>query len=324
MFEAYIINGMTKNSGFPVKLGTQRMEKTQSNQSSNKQKATLEIFLGVFLLGTGPMFVKFVRANGTLVAFYRLLFAAGMLAIPVFLTRKKYSPPRGGKPQSGWLIAGGLAFAVNITLWSSALNHTSAAIVTVLDNTAPMWVGIFTWIVLRQRMGRNYWIGLSLALAGAALLAGGDSGMDFKSGPYGIFLSVLSGVSYAAYILITQKARGYYSSITYSWMVTVVGAVALFIFGMMTGVLTSTLSARGFTLIFLMALSSQVVGWYLVNHALGQLPPGAGAVALVGQPVVTTILGIFILGEMLSGQQWLGAVLCLAGILAAQRRTRSA
>jgi len=72
-------------------------------------------------------------------------------------------------------------------------------------------------------------------------------------------------------------------------------------------------------MIFLMALSSQVPGWYLVNEALGKLPSAAGAVALVGQPMVSTLLGIFILGEFLTVGQGAGVFLCLAGILLAQR-----
>jgi len=288
------------------------------------RRAYLEIFTGVFLLGTGPMFVKFVRANGTLVAFYRLLFAALMLAVPALVSERKQPKVHSRKTQFGWLAAGGIAFAVNITLWSSALNHTSAAIVTVLDNTAPVWVGIFAWAVLGKNQGRLYWIGLFLAVAGGFFLVAGGAGGGNGTEPLGIILSVLSGISYAAYILITQRARQAYKSLLYSWMVSAVGAAVLLVFGLVSGALAESVPFAGFGLIFLMALSSQVLGWYLVNEALGKLPQAAGAVALVGQPVVTTILGIFILGELLSVPQWIGAVLCLAGILLAQRKSRGA
>jgi len=71
-------------------------------------------------------------------------------------------------------------------------------------------------------------------------------------------------------------------------------------------------------LIFLMALTSQVIAWVLVNDALGQLPAAAASVALVGQPIVTTLLGIFILKEVPSFLQMIGALICLAGILIVQ------
>jgi drug/metabolite transporter (DMT)-like permease len=299
---------------------------TKYIEKKSLRRAYIAIFAGIILLGTGPMFVKFVRANGTQVAFYRLLFAAVMLAAPALLSQRKRLLQGDGavKKQNGWLAAGGIAFAVNIALWSSALNHTSAAIVTVLDNTAPVWVGIFAWVVLGKRQGREYWIGLCLAVAGGFLLVSGGMGAGSGTEPIGIVLSVLSGISYAVYILVTQRARQQHSSLMYSWMVSLVGAGVLFVFGMASGALAEMLTPRGYLLIFLMALSSQVLGWYLVNEALGTLPQAAGAVALVGQPVVTTVLGIIILGELLSAGQWIGAGLCLVGIILAQRKAGSA
>lgn len=284
-----------------------------------EKRAYLEIFFGIVLLGTGPMFVKFVAANGTQVAFYRLLFAALMLALPALLARRKVRTDGGSPRPAGWLIAGGIAFAINIALWCSALNFAPAAVVTLLDNTAPVWVGLFAWLALRQQPGRAYWVGLGLAVAGGALLVSNGVQGAGSWQPTGTLLSLLSGLSYAAYILITQRARRHFSSWTYSWMVSVVGAVLLLVFGLLTGAFVEALPARSYALIFLMSLSSQVLGWYLVNEAFGKLPPTAAAAAMVGQPVVTALLGIFLLGELLSAWQWMGAAVCLAGILLAQR-----
>ena len=308
---------------FPVKLGGyERMDMQTANQSVNK-KAYLEILLGIVLLGTGPLFVKFVRANGTQVAFYRLLFAAGMLAAPALISRSKRKPQTKEKSAPAWLIAGGIAFAVNIALWCSALNFTTAAIVTLLDNTAPIWVGLFSFLVLRNRQSTAYWIGLCLAVAGGTLLVSGSLHAAAAGAATGILLSIASGMSYAAYILLTQRARASYSSVTYSWMVAVIGAAALFIFGLVSGAFREALSLQGYVLIFLMSLSSQVLGWYLVNSALGKLPATAASVTLVGQPVVTTVLGILILGELLSVSQFIGIGVCLLGILLVQRRVKA-
>jgi len=296
----------------------------EEKQQTMTRRAYGEIFIGVFLLGTGPMFVKSIHASGTLIAFYRLLFAAAMLTMPAVMVGKKHPAIRSRKTKVGWLLAGGAAFAVNIALWSSALKYASAAIVTVLDNTAPVWVGLFAWLVLGHRQGSGYWIGLILALTGSTLLVTGGFSAGSSTASLGIMLSVFSGISYAVYILVTQQARRYYSSMTYSWMVSLTGAAILLVFGILSGALAASLSLRGYGLIFLLALCSQVLGWYLVNDALGKLPSAAGAVALVGQPVLSTLLGIFILGELLTLGQWAGVFLCLAGILLAQSKSKIA
>ena len=291
----------------------------RADQASLNKKALLRIGIGVLLLGTGPMFVKFVRANGILVAFYRLLFAGVMLTLPVLIGSENQVTSEGKDKWVLWVLLGGSAFAVNIGLWCSALNYTSASIVTLLDNTAPVWVGIFGWLVLGKKQNRFYWWGLGLTLAGSILLVGSSSASLNSQQFLGNMLSIGSGISYAAYILITQQARRRVSSLKYSWLVSIIGAILLFVFGLAAGSLKQTLSQQGYLLIFLMSLSSQVFGWYLVNDALGKLPAAAVSVALVGQPLVVTILGIFILREIPSNLQVIGGIMCLIGIVVVQR-----
>ena len=290
----------------------------RTDQVSLNKKALFGIGIGVLLLGTGPMFVKFVKANGTLVAFYRLLFASVMLALPVLISSKNQTPTLDKDKSVLWVLLGGISFAINIGLWCSALNYTSASIVTLLDNTAPIWVGLFGWLVLGKKQNQFYWWGLSLTLAGSILLVG-SSRVSFENQKFlGNILSLASGVSYAAYILITQQARRIVSSLKYSWLVSSIGAILLFVFGLATGALKQTISLQGYLLIFLMSLSSQVIGWYLVNDALGKLPAAAASVALVGQPLVVTILGVFILHEIPSFFQIIGGIACLIGIIVVQ------
>jgi len=289
-----------------------------TDQVSLNKKALFGIGIGVLFLGTGPMFVKFVKANGTLVGFYRLLFASMMLALPVLLGSEKQIPTSENDIPVLWVLLGGISFAINIGLWCSALNYTSASIVTLLDNTAPIWVGLFSWLVLGKKHNQFYWWGLSITIAGSVLLVGSSS-ISFSSQQFlGNMLSLASGVSYAAYILITQKARRMVPSLKYSWLISSIGALFLFIFGLATGALKQTLSLQGYLFIFLMSLSSQVLGWYLVNDALGKLPATAASVALVGQPLVVTVLGIFILQEIPSFLQIIGGIACLLGIIVVQ------
>ena len=241
-----------------------------------------------------------------------------MLALPVLMGSENQISSEDKDQSVLWALLGGSAFAINIGLWCSALNYTSASIVTLLDNTAPIWVGLFSWLVLGKKHNQFYWWGLSITIAGSVLLVGSSS-ISFGSQQFlGNMLSLASGVSYAAYLLITQQARRMVPSLKYSWLVSSIGALFLFVFGLATGALKQTLSLQGYLLIFLMSLSSQVLGWYLVNDALGKLPATAASVALVGQPLVVTVLGIFILQEIPSFLQIIGGIACLLGIIVVQ------
>ena len=290
----------------------------QSDRNGLNKKALVEIGFGILLLGTGPMFVKFAKANGAVVAFYRMLFAGLMLTLPVVLGSKKKKTPSKDPKQVKWVVLGGLTLAVNLALWSSALNFTSASAVTLLDNLAPVWIGLFTWLVLRKKQQPLYWMGMGMALIGSILLVGSGQSLINKQQATGTILGIVSGVGYAAYLMITDQARNSVSSLRYTWMVSGIGAAFLFVYCLATGAFNELISIQSLVLIFLMSLSSQVFGWYLVNDAMGKLPVTGSSVALVGQPLVTTVLGVFILQEIPLIIQIGGGIICVIGILVVQ------
>jgi drug/metabolite transporter (DMT)-like permease len=271
------------------------------------------------------MFVKQVSANGILVGFYRLFFASLMLSLLVWQRRsQKVSEKEIDQSKHPvkkgliWAALGGVAFGINISLWCSALNYTTASAVTLLDNTAPVWVGLFSWLVLKEKRSGRYWLGLFIAILGAALMIGWDILYNTNSQTTGNLLGIASGLSYAVYILITQQARKYMPALRYSWIVSISGALTLLSAALAANLFSQPLSPENLWMIFWMALSSQVIAWLLVNHALGHLPAAIASVALVGQPVVATMLGIVILKEIPSPLQFFGAVVCLAGIFLVQ------
>lgn len=108
------------------------------------------------------------------------------------------------------------------------------------------------------------------------------------------------------------------STLRYSWIVSISGTVILFLAALLMNLLNQPLPTNSLLMIFLMAMSSQVIAWLLVNQALGDLPAAGASVALVGQPIVTTLLGIFILKEIPSPLQFVGILICLLGILVVQ------
>ena len=291
--------------------------------TTDSRKAMLYIILGVILLGTGPMFVKYVSANGVLVGFYRLFFAGIMLSLPVGFRSIKTKAKRPSKQGLGWAILGGLVFALNISLWCSALNYTTASAVTLLDNTSPVWVGLAGWLFLKEKQPWRYWLGLLVTIAGAGIMIGWDFLRGSSMQMTGNLIGIASGLSYALYILVTKRARSNMDSLQYSWILSLSGAVGLFLVSLVMGLFSQPLPAESLLMIFLMALSSQVIAWVLVNHALGHLPAAGASVALVGQPIVATILGVILLNEIPSWLQLLGALVCLWGIIIVQRSQKS-
>jgi drug/metabolite transporter (DMT)-like permease len=288
------------------------------SRQDEKRRAYGLIILGVLCIGTGPIFVKFITGPGSLISFYRLLFAALFLTLPVLIRNHKSRKVISKNAVIG-AILGGIAFSINVALWVTALSMTTASKVTLLDNTAPIWVGLIGWLLMGKRENWLYWVGLLITFIGAGMMINIIHFQLNSQQGLGDLLGVLCGFTYAFYLLLTSRIRNQMDGVTYSWILACSGTVTLLIFNWVTGYLFQPMTQTSLLLILAMALSSQVLGWILINQALGMLPVAYASVILLGQPIVATLLGILILKEIPSTAQAFGGLLCLVGIFLVQR-----
>lgn len=279
----------------------------------------LALLAGVLALSVSFLFVRLAQAPGLVTAFYRM-GVASLVMLPLFLrSRHQKRLPR----RAGWfLIAllGGVFIAGDHGTMNTAYQVGNIATTTLLNNLAPLWVALFAWLVLKQRLRTAFWMGLALALGGA----GGILGGSFVTGQFsaGEVLGFISGFFYAAYYLVTERARKSMGTLAYIW-VAVAGAAALLLAAnlvlgnRLTGYPPATILA------FLGAgVISQVCGYFSIGYALGHLPAYVVAPAMIAQPVLTSLLAVVLLKEPLSVAQVWGGLAVLAGIylvLAASR-----
>jgi drug/metabolite transporter (DMT)-like permease len=277
---------------------------------SRSGTAYAALIAGVLCISFTAIFTKLANAPGPVVAAYRMTIAAAVLTIPF-----AWHIRRAGRPRIGvrWGVFGGIWFALNLGLLTSALLRTSAATATLLDNTAPIWVGLGALIFFHEKLGRRYWVGVALALAGAAVVTGFrlSAGMSLNTGDV---MAFIGAIFYAGYLLNTQRARRDLDSLTYLWLVAVTASLALLAFCLITGLPLRGYSLPTYLILIALGIFTQVGGWLLIIYALGHLPASAAVVVLLAQPVVTGLLSIPLLGETLGIRQVIGGALLLTGI----------
>ena len=69
------------------------------------------------------------------------------------------------------LLLAGLAFAGDLACWHYGIHYTSVTNATVLSNGTPILVTAAAWLFLKERPRRVFVIGMSLAIAGAVVMA---------------------------------------------------------------------------------------------------------------------------------------------------------
>jgi drug/metabolite transporter (DMT)-like permease len=277
----------------------------------------LMVALGIVCIALSAIFTRLAGVPGTVSAFYRIAIAEVVLALPFARAVARGQVVRDGRV---WLLAlgAGVFFALDLGLWNTSLFLTSAANATLLGNDAPILVGLGALVLFRERLKGMYWVGLLLALIGMGIIVGKDLLGHSRLGG-GDLLAMSAGVSYAAYLLATQRIRAKMDTLSSLFLPSLAGIIVLLAFNLALHRPLWGFSAHAYLALLALGLISQLVGWLAINYALGHLPASVVSVTLLAQPVLTALFAVPLLGEALTGNQMVGGVVALAGIYLVNR-----
>lgn len=265
------------------------------------------------------LFVRFaLPAPPVVTGFYRMLVASVLIGAWVALRRPRLTATRRGVALA---LASGLCFGTDLALWQTSLVHTRVATATLLVNTTPVLVGLYTWLVLGRRLAPRFLAGAGLALGGTAVLLGfphpeGDATL-------GALLALSAALFYTGYLLLMTAARRGVGTLPAMLCMSVSSSLALGGIALLRGDPFSGFPARSWAAMLGAALVSQIGGVMAIIAALRYLPATVASVALLGQPLGTAILGWILLAEPIAPLQAAGGVLILTGIALAFQPTQS-
>jgi drug/metabolite transporter (DMT)-like permease len=273
--------------------------------------AYLALGTGIFALSFSAMFVRWANAPGPVTAFYRLFFSIFLL-LPFFALRV-----RTNASIKSWLIVfpllAGVFTALDLGLWTTSLSYTTAANATLLGNTAPLWVALGTWLILKQKLSRAFWRGLIITLLGAALIMGTDFLLHPRFG-IGDAMAVSTGIFYGGYFLFTERSRIHFDPIIHIWLVGVGASISLFIANSVLQYPMTGYPMQTWLVFLATAVVSQLIGYMCLAYALGHLPASVVSPTMILQPILTTLLAIPLLGEIPTIWQGIGGAIGLVGI----------
>lgn len=284
-----------------------------------RRLALVLLLVGALGIALAPILVRLSEAGPTATAAWRILIALPVLALFAgFEARRGVAPAGGGDHRL--LIAAGLFFAADLAVWHAALGLTSIANATFFANLSPIGVAVGAWLLLGERPTGAFLAGLALALAGSALLVVGriDGVGGGPQAGLGDTLAMTAAAFYAGYLLAVKSLRVRLGS----------GAI-LFWSGLASLALLLPLawaldesfwpqSWRGWLAVGLLGLFSHAAGQGLIAWALRHLPASFSAVALLLQPVVSTLIAWPILGEAVGFAQAGGGAIILIGVYLAR------
>jgi len=279
----------------------------------------LYIFLpiGIVAISTASIFIKLCEAPVLIIATYRMMLASLML-MPFACYKKTW---RGWKrSEMGWVFLSGLFLSLHFAFWIASLKYTSVASSVVLVTTHPIFVGIGSWLFLKERIGMNLVLGIALSVLGSGLISYGDMSLS-KEALMGDGFALLGAIAASGYLFVGRKMRKDRDLFSYIFPVYSTAGLILILLSLIFEKSFFGYSPSTYFFLFLLALIPQLIGHTTFNWALKYLPASMVAVSILGEPVGSSILAYFILGEGLTIWKVLGGISIFAGILIALKKT---
>jgi len=293
--------------------------------------------LGIVAVSTASILIRIGQqyAPSLVIAELRMGIAALVLA-PIAYNRAGMEIRSLSRRQWLLLAFSGLLLCLHFASWITSIEMTSITSSVILVTTAPLWVAIMAPFVLKEKLSPMIVLGLVVTMGGGVLVGLSES-CEWLNGRVACNLTMsltnsrefvgnglaLAGAWFSAgYLLVGRSLRKQLSLISYSFLVYSFAAI-----GLMGFLIFFQQSITGYPWLvygigMALAIGPQIIGHSSFNWALRYLPASFVSVALLGEPIGTSILAVLLLNEQPTGFEILGGAIILCGIYISARSVR--
>jgi len=292
------------------------------------------ILFAILAVSTASIFIRFAQkdVSSLVIAAYRLTIATIVLT-PFVLTKKQAEIKKIQRKGLLFALLSGTFLALHFAFWITSLEFTTVASSAVLVSTVPLWVALLAPLTIGESITKSLFIGLALSLIGVVIIALSDVCIltgaklicptinEFISGRafIGDTLALIGALMGAGYVLIGRHLRATLSVLSYVFIVYGMAAIVLIIGVIISGKQFFGFPPSAFVWLMLLALVPQLLGHSIYNWALGYLSAAYVSITLLGEPIGSTILAYFLLGEVPTLLKLFGALFIFIGIYKASQ-----
>lgn len=261
------------------------------------ERGRLCILAAAVLWSLAGVFIKFLAMHPVAIVFYRSLFAA--LVFTPFLKRYQFR-------WNGTILVSVLSYTAAISAFVSANKLTSAANAIVLQYTAPIFVFLFSWWVMGEKIARANIFALAVAMIGIGIISFDSAGEPERAG---VALALLSGGLLAGYMINLQRTH-MIAPVYLTWVNNLGCAFLVFWF------VQAHLALTAVQTIILAVMGGVQLGapYYLFSKGLRSVSLQEASLIALIEPVLNPLWVALIVGELPSTPTVWGGAMILFGL----------
>lgn len=171
------------------------------------------LLVSLTAVSTSAPLIAVTAAPALAIAFWRNAMASAVL-VPIALARNLAELRSLSRREWRLCVLAGALLAGHFATWVPSVSLTSVASATALVATQPVWAALLARTAGR-RVRRAVWVGIVVAVVGAALLAGVDISLSGRA-LAGDALATVGGALAAAYVTAGAAVRVRVSTTSYT------------------------------------------------------------------------------------------------------------
>jgi drug/metabolite transporter (DMT)-like permease len=252
------------------------------------------LVIGSSALAFGPWLVRLSGTGPVAAGFWRLGLALPFLFLIARLAGQPVHWP--GRRLGLIAVAAAFFFAMDLIAWHIGIHMTKLGNATLFGNMASFAFAAWGLWLVRRWPSAIQATALALALVGSVLLLGSSaelSATNFR----GDLLALFAGLLYTGYLIAVQHARGELQPLPLLFLASAFGAAMLLPISITLG---EQVIPADWTFVFILALSSQVLGQGLLVYTINKFSPLVVGLVLLTQPAISAVAGWLAYGEALT------------------------
>ena len=249
------------------------------------------------------------------VSFLRYLVAATSLLL--FATAKKMRLPKL-RDVPLLFLGGAIGFAVYVYMINLGSQTLEASNISFIVSTAPIITALLARIVLHEKMGLLGWLSVLCAFTGVGIITLFDGGFAFTSGAIWICFAAILVSTYNIY---QRKLLRRYSPLEITTYCVIAGALLLSVFAPQSFPQLLNAEPIGIAVIIILGMFSAGIAYACWACALSLAEKTSEVTNyMFVTPIITTILGLVLIGEIPGISVFIGGFLVLMGVVLINKR----
>lgn len=273
------------------------------------------VVVGGVFFGTAGVAQAYAPQGASPLSVGAVRLTVGAVAITAYLMATGWSPRRLVPLwRAKATVVAALGAAAYQPFFFAGIGYAGVPLGTLVAvGSAPLFTGLLSWALLRERPTRAWLTATSIALVGLATLTG--VGVGDSRALLGIVLTAGAGLSIATFTVAAKRLLGRGVSVLEVLASTfLIGGVVMLPLALASG-LGWVRSGSGVGIALYLGLVTMGLANILYTRGLSALPAASAATLTLADPLTATLLGAVLLGQLLGPFGWLGLAILFAGLV---------